>query len=145
MKTQIICAVIIQHHSVSHDVKHFLELFGQMIAIIPMWITVLDKGYDSEPIHQMIHNENLTSMIPTRNITVLISRTRGKYRKQMKRGEFDYSLYHQQNKTETIFSVIKRRFGSEIKSYNDTMKEKELLYRVLAYNYHRMCIISALV
>ncbi|MDE1767686.1 MAG: hypothetical protein KGI27_15655, partial [Thaumarchaeota archaeon] len=48
------------------------------------------------------------------------------------------------NKCETIFSVIKRKFGSEIKSYNDTMMEKELLYRVLAYNCHRMCMISCL-
>lgn len=128
----------------SHDVKHFPQLFAQMIAITPMLIMALDKGYDSEPIHQMIHNENMISMIPPRNITALISRTRGKYRKQMKR-EFDESLYHHRNKTETIFSVIKRKFGSEIKSYNDTMREKELLYRVLAYNCHRMCVISALV
>ncbi len=40
------------------------------------------------------------------------------------RREFDESLYHQRNKTETIFSVVKRRFGSEIKSYNDTMKTR---------------------
>ena len=102
-----------------------------------------DNWYDSESIHQMIHNENMISMIPPRNITALISRTRGKYRKQMRR-EFDYSLYHQRNKAETIFSVIKRRFGSEIKSYNQSMREKELLYRVLAYNCHRMCMISCL-
>ncbi|WP_425340051.1 transposase [Nitrosopumilus ureiphilus] len=60
------------------------------------------------------------------------------------RREFDYTLYHQRNKCETIFSVIKRRFGSETKSYHNDMKEKELLYRVLAYNCHRMCVISAL-
>jgi len=29
------------------------------------------------------------------------------------RRKFDESLYHQRNKTETIFSVIKRRFDSE--------------------------------
>ena len=50
--------------------------------------------------------------------------------------EIDESLYHQRNKCEIIFLVIKRKFGSEIKSYNDSMKEKELLYSVLAYNYH---------
>lgn len=82
-------------------------------------------------------------MIPTRNRGCLISRTRGKYRKQMRR-IFDESLYHQRNKCETIFSVIKRKFGSEIKSYHNTLKEKELLYRVLAYNCHRMCMISVL-
>ncbi len=38
-------------------------------------------------------------------------------------------------------SVIKRRFHSEIKSYDDSMKTKELLYWVLACNCHRMCLI----
>jgi hypothetical protein len=141
MKTQLICAVVIQHYPVSHDVKHFPQLFSQMVAITPMSAMVLDKGYDAEPVHQTIRNENVISMIPIRNKSCLISRTKGRYRKIMRR-KFDYSLYHQRNKTETIFSVIKRKFGSEIKSYNDSMKTKELLYRVLAYNCHRMCIIS---
>ena len=44
------------------------------------------------------------------------------------RREFDELLYHHKNKTETIFSVIKRRFYSKIKSHNDTMKTKELSY-----------------
>ena len=145
MKTQLVCAVVIQHHPVSHDIKHFPRLFSQMVAITPMSVMVLDKGYDAEPIHQMIRNENILSMIPVRKReNCPIRRTRGRYRKQMRR-KFDESLYHQRNKTETIFSVIKRRFGSEIKSYNESMKEKELLYRVLAYNCHRMCMISALV
>ncbi len=61
-----------------------------------------------------------------------ISYTHGKYRKLMSK-EFDETLYHERNKTETVFSVVKRRFDSEIKSYNDAMKT-ELLYRVSAYN-----------
>jgi NDP-sugar pyrophosphorylase family protein len=58
--------------------------------------------------------------------------------------KFAESLYHQRNKCETIFSVIKRKFGSEVSSYKNIMKEKELLYRVLVYNCHRMTMISAL-
>ncbi|MFQ5782755.1 MAG: transposase [Nitrosopumilus sp.] len=143
MKSQLICTVVIQHHPVNHDIRHFPELFEQMVTIIPMWIMVLDKGYDAEPVHRMIRSKNMLSMIPVRGNNMLIC-TRGRYRKQMRR-EFDESLYHQRNKCETIFSVIKRRFGSEIKSYNDAMKTKELLYRVLAYNCHRMCMISCLV
>ena len=127
MKSQLICAVVIQHHPTSHDIKHFPKLFSQMLDVIPMSIMVLDKGYDAESVHKMIRDESMISMIPARDMTDLMSRTHGRYRKQMKR-EFDESLYHQRNKTETIFSVIKRRFGSEIKSYNDTMREKELLY-----------------
>ena len=140
MKSQLICAVVIQHHPVSHDTKHFPKLFSQMLDITAMNVMVLDKGYDAESIHKRIRDENIISMIPVRGDN-LISDTHGKYRKLMRR-EFDYSLYHERNKTETIFSVIKRRFDSEIKSYNDPMKTKELLYRVLAYNCHRMCLIS---
>jgi transposase len=143
MKTQIICAVVIQHHPISHDIKHFPEILKQIKMTCDLWIMVLDKGYDAEPVHQMIRQNNAISMIPVRNRDCLISRTRGKYRKQMRR-EFDESLYHQRNKCETIFSVIKRRFGSETKSYNEDMRTKELLYRVLAYNCHRMCMISCL-
>ena len=143
MKTQLVCAVVIQHHPVSHDIKHFPELFQQMMLVTTPWIMVLDKGYDAEPVHKMIRNHKILSMIPTRNKNCLISRTRGRYRKLMRR-EFDEILYHQRNKCETIFSVIKKKFGSEIKSYNESMREKELLYRVLVYNCHRMCIISCL-
>ena len=143
MNTQLVCAVVIQHHPISHDIKHFPELFQQMVTVATPWIMVLDKGYDAESVHQMIRQNHVVSMIPVRNRGCLVSRTRGKYRKQMRR-IFDESLYHQRNKCETIFSVIKRRFGSETKSYSDTMKTKELLYRVLAYNCHRMTLISAL-
>ena len=143
MKTQLVCVVVIQHHPVSHDIRHFPEIFQQMLTVAVPWIFVLDKGYDAEWVHHMIRNQKILSMIPVRNMDCLISRTRGRYRKKMRR-EFDDTLYHQRNKCETIFSVIKRRFGSEIKSHHDTMKEKELLYRVLAYNCHRMTMISCL-
>jgi len=143
MKSQLICAVVVQHHSISHDIKHFPKLFSKILDVISMWIMVLDKGYDAEPTHRIIRNKNVISMIPTINKSSLISRTQCRWRKIMRR-EFDETLYHQRNKTETIFSVIKRRFDSEIKSHNDTMKTKELLYRVLAYNCHRMCLISYL-
>lgn len=115
----------IQNHPISHDIRYFPELLSQMIAIIPIWIMVLDKEYDAEPIYKIIQDENILSMIPTRNKDCLISRTKGRYRKQTRR-KFDstsiLSLYHQRNKCETIFLVIKRRFGSKIKSYNYSMK-----------------------
>ena len=141
MKTQLVCAVVIQHHPVSHDTKYFPKLFSQMLDVVAMNIMVLDKRYDSESIHKTIREKNVISMIPVRNRDCLISKTKRRYRKLMRR-KFDETLYHKRNKTETIFSVIKRRFDSEIKSYDDTMITKELLYRVLAYNCHRMCLIS---
>jgi hypothetical protein len=54
MKTQLVRAVVIQHHPVSHDVKHFPEILKQMTRVTDPWIFVLDKGYDSESVYQMI-------------------------------------------------------------------------------------------
>ncbi len=100
-----------------------------MLDVTAMQIVVLDKGYDAEPIHKMIRDENAVSMmIPVRGDN-LISDTHGKYRKLMRR-EFDETPYHERNKTETIFSVIKRRFHFEIKSYNDSMKTRVTLSSV---------------
>ena len=117
-------------------------ILQQMMVVTTHWIFVLDMGYDAEWVHQMIRQNHMLSMIPVRSNS-RSDRTCGRYRKQMRR-EFDGSSYCQRNKCETIFSVIKRKFGSEIRSHHDTMKEKDLLYRVLAYNCHRMCVISAL-
>jgi hypothetical protein len=143
MKSQLICAVLVQHHLVSHDIKHFPKLFSQMTDVTPMSIMVLDKGYDAESVHRRIRDRDILSMIPVRGGNTVGS-TKGKYRKLMRK-EFDVIIYSQRNKTETIFSVVKRRFGSELDSHNNTMKTKELLYRVLAYNCHRMCVISCFV
>ena len=85
VKSQLICAVVIQHHPVSHDVKQFPELFQKMKIITPMKIMVLDKGYDSESIHQIIRDNKTKSIIPVRDMTALVSRTKGRYRKLMKR------------------------------------------------------------
>jgi len=93
---------------VSHDIKHFPELFQQIMTVTMPWIFVLDKGYDAEWVHQMIRGNNVLSMIPVRKRDDCpIRRTRGRYRKQMRR-VFNESLYHQRNKCETIFSLIKK-------------------------------------
>jgi hypothetical protein len=47
-------------------------------------------------------------------------------------------LYHQSNKDETIVSVIKRLFGEHITSRLIRMQNRELVFRCIAYNVHRM-------
>jgi hypothetical protein len=44
MTTQLVIAVVIQHHPVSHDIKHFPELFQHMMIVTVPCIFVLDKG-----------------------------------------------------------------------------------------------------
>ncbi|MDE1767436.1 MAG: transposase, partial [Thaumarchaeota archaeon] len=142
MVTQLIISVVIRQDT-GHEVRHFPTMLEEIVDLATPWIFVLDKGYDAEWVHQMIRQHRILSMIPVRKKSDAIGRTKGRYRKEMRRS-FDGTLYHQRNKCETIFSVIKRKFGSEIRSYDNIMKERELLYRVLAYNCHRMCVISCL-
>ena len=60
------------------------------------------------------------------------------YRKEMKRGYNNKTLYNQHNKDETIVSVIKRLFGEHITSTLVRMQNRELTFRCIAYNTHRI-------
>jgi hypothetical protein len=77
-------------------------------------------------------------IIPARYEHVPIWRTYGKYRKQMKRGYSKVLLYHQRNKEETIISVIKRLFGEHLASRSVKTQNRELSFRCIAYNMHRL-------
>src|SRR5206468_4563804 len=78
------------------------------------------------------------SIIPARYRHVPIWRTHGKYRKEMKRG-YSKILYHQErNKDETIMSVIKRLFGEHVTSRLVRTQNRELSFRCIAYNMHRV-------
>jgi len=70
--------------------------------------------------------------------------THGKYRKEMKRG-YSKILYHQRNKNETIISVIKRLFGEQITSRLVRTQNRELSFRCIAYNIHRLTNIVIIV
>ncbi len=48
--------------------------------------------------------------------------------------------YHQRNKNETILSVVKRMFGEHILSRSVRMQNRELFFRVIAYNMHRLTV-----
>src|SRR5205823_1575769 len=55
----------------------------------------------------------------------------------MKRG-YSKLLYSQRNKNETIVSVIKRLFGEHITSRLVKTQNRELSFRCIAYNIHRL-------
>ncbi len=66
----------------------------------------MDKGYDSESIHELIRDTlHSYSLIPVRKRKR--KRISGYYRKRLSQS-FDLEVYHQRNKVETAFSVLKR-------------------------------------
>ena len=61
-----------------------------------------------------------------------------RYRKQMKKRGYSRTLCNQRNKNETIMSVIKRLFGECLISRLTRTQNRELSFRCIAYNMHRL-------
>ena len=56
--------------------------------------------------------------------------------------EFHKKVYHQRSKVETVFFVIKRKYGSFILSKSFESQKEELIFRLIAYNIDRKMIFS---
>ena len=63
----------------------------------------------------------------------------------IKRAGYDTAMYHQRNKDETIFSVIKKMFGENVISRKISTQNRELFHRVIAYNVYRITRNSLLI
>ncbi|MFW6172367.1 MAG: IS5 family transposase [Elusimicrobiota bacterium] len=101
---------------------------------------IADKGYDSERNHRIARETfNCGSIIPPRNQDVPVHRTKGWHRKKMKR-DFDKEKYNQRNKVETVNSVIKRVMNDSIKSRKVKTQNREMEFKMLAYNAHRQAM-----
>ena len=108
-------------------------------------IAVADKGYDSEANHEFVREElDAASIIPARYEDVTVWRTHGRYGKQMKKG-FYTRLHHQRSKNETILSVIKRMFGEHVASSLVRMQNRELIFRIIAHDIHRITVLYSMV
>ena len=99
-----------------------------------------DKGYDSKTNHEYLTKQLKTrSLIAVRN--TISSHNRKTIRKKIAKN-FNKKLYHQRSKAETIFSVIKRVYGSTLKSKKFYMRAKEILFKIIAYNTTRLLKIT---
>ncbi|MGE5781861.1 MAG: transposase, partial [Nitrososphaerales archaeon] len=136
---QIICKVKVRRAPTPrHDNMDFKPIVTKISKIKPLSVVIADKAYDSEENHILVREKlHGFSIMPPRYEQVPVWKTRGKYRKEMKRG-YNKILYNQRNKDETIVSVIKRLFGEHITSKLVRMQNSELTFRYIAYNTHRM-------
>ena len=138
MLKQVICTIKIRRAPRRHDNVDFKPLVERAAGILPLSVVAADKGYDSEDNHILVRERHHAfSIIPPRYQEVPVWKTRGRYRKQMKRS-YPKVLYNQRNKDETIFSVMKRLFGEYLTSVLVRTQNRELAFRCIAYNMHRV-------
>jgi len=123
----------------ANDVKDFIPLLKKACKVSPIKRAIGDKGYDSEENHRVASEELGVedTIIPTRNEDVPAWKTKGKYRKELKKKGYRKEDYNQRNMNETLFSVMKRLFGEAVTSRKTGMQNKEMILKMNAYNTHK--------
>ena len=115
-----------------HDSQHAKSLINQVQRITQSECFTMDKGYDSEDIHQYIRDSiGAESVIPVRKWSGNIYS--GKYRMEMFKN-FNQEKYGQRNMVETVFSVLKRRYGDTVRSRKYYNQMKEIKIRMILHN-----------
>jgi hypothetical protein len=118
-----------------HDAKHALTLLKQCHKTRRSNYYVMDKGYDSEAIHSLTREQlQAVAIIPLRHRKR--KRIKGKFRRKMVQ-EFDRNLYHKRNLVETMFSVLKRKYGEEIKARKYWNQIVEIKLKIIIQNLDR--------
>lgn len=115
-----------------HDCSDFLPMWNK-IKGLDFDYFVADKGYDSEMNHKAVFQAGKQSLISLKHMNLPGHRTKGEFRKKAKR-EFEHGLYTQREITESIFSSLKRKYGSKLRARKYKTQKVELLFKILAYN-----------
>ena len=114
--------------------------FESVMKDIKCKYVLADKGYDSKKNNYFVLRDmKAYPQIPRRKMAGAI------YEKQGIKLKFDKRIYHQRSKVETVFSVIKRKYGSFVLSKSFETQKKELLIRLVAYNIDRKIILSLVI
>jgi len=137
LRTQLVTAIKVRRGP-ANDNRDFRPVVMRAHRIKPIKMGIGDKGYDAEKNHELLREElHATSIIPARHEDVPVWRTRGRYRKEMKRG-YSKAKYHQRSKDETVFSVVKRTMGDEVRSIGVKAQNNETRLKIIAYNAARI-------
>ena len=141
LRKQIVTSIKLRRGP-ANDNRDFKPVVRKAYSVKPIKIGIGDKGYDDEKNHEFLREElHAQSIIPARYQDVSVWRTRGRYRKEMKRG-YSEKKYHQRSKDETVFSVIKRTMGDEVRSVRIRGQKNEMRFRVMAYNAARIASLA---
>ena len=141
LRTQLVTSIKLRRGP-ANDNKDFRPVVKRAHRVKRIKVGIGDKGFDSEKNHELLRDElHAMSIIPARCEDVPVWRTRGRYRKEMKRG-YSKKTYHQRSKDETVFSVIKRTMGDEVRSVGVKAQNNEMRLKVISYNAARIASLT---
>ena len=117
-----------------NDAPYFEPAVRQAVEHLPVHRVMGDAAYDSEEHHRLCRQDLgiHSTAIPINNRgRTCLPRTR--YRREMAH-RFPLRRYRQRWQVESVFSRLKRRLGSALRSRHDESRAVECLFRALAYN-----------
>ncbi len=110
-----------------HDNIDFKNLLKDIICKQ----VVADKGYDDRKNRRFVINKlKAIPIIPVRRHSYFYGYLKNKRK-------IDGKNYHQRSKVETVFSVIKRKYGSVLRCRSYTTQQVELISKLITYNLDR--------
>jgi hypothetical protein len=136
LTTQLVLALKIRKKA-RHDNVDFKPSVNKVARFVDLDLVIGDKGFDAQKNHELVHEHGALLITPLKNENVPVWRTKGEDRKKLKR-YFPKKKYHRRSKKETVWSVVKQKFGDAVTSLKFHMQKIELLCRYLAYNIDRI-------
>ena len=122
---------LIMNYKIRKKLRHDTQDFKHLLKDIVCKQVLADKGYDSRDLRKFVRRKlNAIPVIPVRNHTNFY----GYFKSGVK---VDGKNYHQRSKVETIFSVIKRKYGSVLRNKSYATQRVELISKMITYNLDR--------
>lgn len=118
------------------DVNQFCRTLKPAVKKAKIKTILADAGYDSHGNHEYAREEkNIESIIPAKlgRPSLYGIPPKSKYRRLM-RDDFNKETYGQRWQVETVFSMIKRNFGSAVRARRYWSQCRELMLMVLTHN-----------
>ena len=110
----------------AHDTRDVHGLIRR--AHKPPWTVLMDKGYDSEPLHEWFDTQQVRSIAPVRK-----GCRRGRHRKRL-RDNFPQDEYNQRSVIESVFRSVKARYGAHVRGRSAQTVHAELFVRLILHN-----------
>ena len=139
--TNVVTSVEVTHEK-AQDAPHFPGLVETTARTFTLDEVTADKAYSSRKNLRAVNRYGGIAYIPFKNRTTGLGGHSRPYDPlwhkmwayyQYNRSEF-LEHYHKRSNVETTFSMIKRKFGGNIRSKTDTAQENEVLCKVLCHN-----------
>ena len=128
----------------SVDVNQFCKTLKPAADQYTIKHLLADAGYDSEANHRYAREvHQIKTTIPAKHGRPTHKLPRQKYRRRM-RTHFDKETYGQRWQVETVFSMIKRNFGSALRARTYWSQNREMMMLAITHNLAIILLIKEL-